>query len=127
MKYLLPFNESIIRIYEFEESITRENLENFDITDYNRIVKCVSSCRTFDTKYNYITKISDYPKSILITNIASSGRVIKIYKCKDEWYYINNRDMNYYKCDQIDSLLLTLKRFNYQFDMYKNYIPGRYR
>ena len=125
MKYLNLFNEAKIQLMEFEDNLRLENRELFTTSDYNRIKTCVTSCKTFSDKYNFIFDHSVYKTMILITNITDSG-FIKVYKCKDEWYYINNSNKTYYKCDQLNDLLSTLKRINYQFNMYKNYIPGKY-
>jgi len=140
MKYLKPFYESIddnseyyYRV-DYSEILNRQLGEKFTAQEYTIISNILKGYRILlDTdlgsQVNYnkiIVSLPSYASGFLDED---NDEIIRIYKCKDEWFYVfiseeqirlsieyvpSHPHIRHFKCDQFDGLIKLLKDLNFK-------------
>jgi hypothetical protein len=127
MVYLKSFNESSrINSSKFDEDIINNGRvkEIFTDYEYDIITRTIISSENYNSNLfgkdaNYIRR-NGFQGSIVVDNHMTNSNIC-IFKVKDEWYYIsinirknpNILKQYFYRCDQLDELLSTLKKLKY--------------
>jgi len=126
MKHLKPFNESNADEYyqeiELGEYYDRFDWETFTNKEFDEIEKLALSLNTSDYLVIDFDKECEPHSEIVISDKIGAKLkeydLFRIFKCKDEWYYVRQeRTLTnstfltsfFYKCDQWEGLINLLK------------------
>ena len=89
---------------EYNECINGD-CENFTQSEIDRLKNLNKITDFLIFNYSYSIKIEIYSDNYLYSN------GILIYKCEDEWFYVNDLNYaSYFKCDQFDGLLKCIEK-----------------